>query len=264
MARWQSSFLFFIYFAGKCFQFPLQVNRIPAFIQRKRKPDLAGVKDEDAESLKSSRDPETHITYTSSGNSDIESPPAVPFMNLHPPTPNPTPPLLSPVGECSLDVSTSNDPFERQSLPPKPTSLTDVSRMSPQAAEEAESLLEETQTPTSKPGNMLYIPELRGRLTSAASESSLFNYRNKPQWLDTASVDFKGSAVLTSPGINMQQLVQPRKTEKVAQVWFPLLRLFSFRPSFCAASALFDRTCQMDLRAQFHAQIQEAVFDYAG
>lgn len=204
---------------AKCFQFPLQVNRIPAFIQRKRKPDLAGVKDEDAESLKSNRDPETHITYTSSGNSDIESPPAVPFMNLHPPTPNPTPPLLSPtVGECSLDVSTSNDPFERQSLPPKPTSLTDVSRMSPKAAEEAESLLEETQTPTSKPGNMLYIPELSGRLSSAASESSLWNYRNKPQWLDTASVDFKGSAVLTSPGINMQQLVQPRKTEKVAQV----------------------------------------------
>lgn len=243
----------------------MQVNRIPAFIQRKRKPDLAGVKDEDAESLKSNRDPETHITYTSSGNSDIESPPAVPFMNLHPPTPNPTPPLLSPtVGECSLDVSTSNDPFERQSLPPKPTSLTDVSRMSPKAAEEAESLLEETQTPTSKPGNMLYIPELSGRLTSAASESSLWNYRNKPQWLDTASVDFKGSAVLTSPGINMQQLVQPRKTEKVAQVWFPLLRLFSFRPSFCAESGLFDRTCQMDLRAQCPAQIQEAVFGCAG
>ena len=211
-------------FAGKCFQFPLQVNRVPAFLQRKWKSDSeAVVPDEDEESVKSSRDPETHYTYTSSRNSDIESPPGVPIMSLQLPTPNPTPPLLSPTpGKSSVDVSTYT-PEKRRSLPLRLSPLTNVSNLSPNCVGEAESLLKEVTSSPSKTGNMLYIPELKGRITSAASESSLWNSRKRSPWLDTGSVDFRGSTVLTSPVINMQQLVQPKKTEKVAQVF-----LFSF------------------------------------
>lgn len=204
---------------GKCFQFPLQVNRVPAFLQRKRKSDFeAVVPDEDEESVKSSRDPETHYTYTSSRNSDIESPSSVPIMSLQPPTPNPTPPLLSPTpGKSSLDVSTYT-PEKRRSLPLRLSPLTNVSNLSPNCVGEAESLLKEVTSSPSKTGNMLYIPELKGRITSAASESSLWNSRKKSPSLDTGNVDFRGSTVLTSPVMNMQQLVQPKKTEKVAQV----------------------------------------------
>ena len=208
-------------FAESCFQFPLQVNRIPSVIKRKRRAEYdAAAIDDDEESAKSSRDPETHFTCTSSATSDIDSPSFVPIMSVHPPTPVPTPPQLSPTsGDSPSLLSTPEKPFARKSPPAKPSSLTDVSKILPNAIGESESLLKPVSqvSPASKPGNMLYIPEFKGRLTAAVSESSLWNSRNKP-WLDATSMDFRGSALLASPGMNMQQLVHPRKTEKVAQV----------------------------------------------
>jgi len=209
------------FFAGSCLQLPLQVNRIPAVIKRKRKAEYdTAATDNDVESARSSRDPETRFTCTSSGNSDLDSPSFVPVMSVHPPTPVTTPPQISPTsGDYPPPLSTPEKPFARKSPPAKPSSLTDLSRSSLNAVEESESLLKPVASvsPASKPGNMLYIPELKGRLTAAVSESSLWNSRNKP-WLDGTSMDFRGSTLLASPGMNMQQLVHPRKTEKVAQV----------------------------------------------
>lgn len=211
--------LFSFCFAGSCFQFPLQVNRIPAAIKRKRKTELdtAGA-DDDLESGKSSRDPDTHLSHVSSGNSDLDSPSFVPVMNVLPPTPVPSPPFLSPTTE-GRPLSLSSPDEQLKSMPMKPSSLTDVSKLSSNRTDESESLIKSVApfTPPTKPGNMLYIPQLKGRLTAAVSESSLWTSRNKPL-LDTTSMDFRGSALLQSPGMNMQQLVHPRKTEKVAQV----------------------------------------------
>ena len=213
----------FHFFVESCFQFPLQVNRIPAVINRKRrKAELsAGATDEDSESARISRDPETLFTGTSSGNSEIESPSGVPVMSVLPPTPGSSPPPLSPTpGNCTSPATTPDKSFTRKMPQVKPSSMIDVSKIPIDAIEESESLLKpitSNSSRTSTPGNMLYIPELRGRLTSAVSDSSLWNSRNKP-WLGSTSPDFRGSTFLGSPGMNMQQFAQPRKSEKVAQV----------------------------------------------
>ena len=146
--------------AGTCFQFPLHVNRIPSVIKRRRKADYdTEATDDDVESTKSSRDPETHFTYTSSGNSDLDSPSFVPVMSVLPPTPVPTPPLMSPTtGECPPSISTLEEPFARKPRSAKPSSLTDVSKASSNAASELDSLLKPvgSVSPASKPlGNML-------------------------------------------------------------------------------------------------------------
>lgn len=202
-------------FLGSCFQFPLQVNRIPAAIRRKRKEyNGCATDDDDNQSAKSSRDPETH--FTSSGASEIDSPSFVPVMSVQPPTPTGSVP--SP-GLYPSPPSSPEQQISRKSPSLKSSSMVDVSKISKYSSGESESLIKPVAsvTPASKPGNMLYIPEIKSRLSAAVSESSLWSPRNKP-WLDGTNVDFRGSALITSQGLNMQQLVHPRKTEKVAQV----------------------------------------------
>ncbi|KAJ7372177.1 hypothetical protein OS493_020606 [Desmophyllum pertusum] len=197
-----------------CFQFPLQVNRIPSVIRRKRKEYDAAATDDDDLSAKSSRDHETHFTFTSSGTSEIaDSPSFVPVMSVLPPTP--TGSVRSP-REYPSSPSTPEKQSSRKSPTLKSSSLIDMSKI----IGESESLIEPVASvaPASNAGgNMLYIPEIKGRLSVAVSESSLWNARNKP-WLHGSNMDFRGSALLTSQGLNMQQLVHTRKTEKVAQV----------------------------------------------
>ena len=217
------SCLFCLSFTESCFQFPLQVNRIPAAIRRKKKDyDGAATDEDDNQSAKSSRDPETFFTYTSSRTSEIESPSFVPVMSVHPPTP--TGSVSSPREQPST-ASTPEQQLSRRSPPLKSSSLDDLSKISKNDRGESESLIKPMApiSPASNPGNMLYIPELKGRLSAAVSESSLWNSRNKP-WLDGTTMDFRGSALLASQGL--QQLVHPRKTEKVAQV---SLRILLFR-----------------------------------
>ncbi|XP_022789268.1 potassium voltage-gated channel subfamily H member 6-like isoform X2 [Stylophora pistillata] len=195
-----------------CFQLPLQVNRIPAAIRRKKKDyDTAATDDDDDQG----RDPETHFTFTSSGAaSEVESPSFIPVMSVDPPTPTGST-APSPVREYPSSPSTP----ERQTFCKSPSlkscSLSDMSKITANALSgESESLLKPlaSVSPASKPGNMLYIPEMKGRLSAAVSESSLWNSRNKP-WLDGTNMDFRGSTLISSQG-----LVHPRKTEKVAQV----------------------------------------------
>ena len=142
-------------------------------------------------------------------------------MSVLPPTPGSSPPPLSPTpGNCTSPATTPDKSFTRKTPQVKPSSMIDVSKIPIDAIEESESLLKpitSNSSRTSTPGNMLYIPELKGRLTSAVSDSSLWNSRNKP-WLGSTSPDFRGSTFLGSPGMNMQQFAQPRKSEKVAQV----------------------------------------------
>ncbi|XP_020604757.1 potassium voltage-gated channel subfamily H member 6-like [Orbicella faveolata] len=196
-----------------CFQFPLQVNRIPAAIRRKKKEYNGAATDEDDnQSAKSSRDPETFFTYTSSGTSEVESPSFIPVMSVHPPTPTGSVP--SPREHPSPASSPEQQPSRKSPLL-KSSSLDDMSKISKNARGESESLIKPVASPASNPGNMLYIPELKGRLSAAVSESSLWNSRNKP-WLDGTNMDFRGSTLIASQGL--QQLVHPRKTEKVAQV----------------------------------------------
>ena len=203
--------MFSISFTESCFHFPLQVNRIPAAIRRKKKDYNGTATDEDDnQSAKSSRDPETFFTYTST--SEIESPSFIPVMSVHPPTPTGSVP--SPRDHPS-PASTPEQQPSRKSPLLKSSSLGDMANISKNARSESESLIKPVASPASNPGNMLYIPELKGRLSAAVSESSLWNSRNKP-WLDGANMDFRGSALIASQGL--QQLVHPRKTEKVAQV----------------------------------------------
>lgn len=212
--------VFSLSFTESCFQFPLQVNRISAAIRRKKKEnDGTATDDDDNQSAKSSRDPETFFTYTSSGTSEIESPSFVPVMSVHPPTPTGSVPSPS---EHAFPASTSEQQISRKSPPLKSSSLDDMSRSSKNARDESESLIKAVASisPASNPGNMLYIPEIKGRLSAAVSESSLWNSRNKP-WLDGTNMDFRGSTLITSQGL--QQLVHPRKTEKVAQVYLRIL-----------------------------------------
>ncbi|KAL9966325.1 hypothetical protein ACROYT_G024379 [Oculina patagonica] len=163
-----------------CFQFPLQVNRIPAAIRRKRKEYNGSATDEeDNQSAKSSRDPETH--FTSSGASEIDSPSFVPVMSVQPPTPTGSVP--SP-GLYPSPPSSPEQQISRKSPSLKSSSMIDVSKISKNVT---------------------------------VSESSLWSPRNKP-WLDGTNVDFRGSALIASQRLDMQQLVHPRKTEKVAQV----------------------------------------------
>ena len=216
---------FSLSFTESCFQFPLQVNRIPAAIRRKKRDYNGTATDEDDnQSAKSSRDPETFLTYTSSGTSEIESPSFVPVMSVHPPTPTGS---VSSPGEHPSPASTPEQQISRKSPPLKSSSLDDVlkiSKISENARDESESLIKPAASisPASNPGNMLYIPELKGRLSAAVSESSLWNSRNKP-WLDGTNMDFRGSTLIASQGL--QQLVHPRKTEKVAQVSLRILLL---------------------------------------
>lgn len=204
--------LLFALFVESCFQLPLQVNRIPAAIRRKKKDyDTAATDDDDDQG----RDPETHFTFTSSGAaSEVESPSFIPVMSVDPPTPTGST-APSPVREYPSSPSTP----ERQTFCKSPSlkscSLSDMSKITANAPSgESESLLKPlaSVSPASKPGNMLYIPEMKGRLSAAVSESSLWNSRNKP-WLDGTNMDFRGSTLISSQG-----LVHPRKTEKVAQV----------------------------------------------
>lgn len=204
--------LSFTLFAESCFQLPLQVNRIPAAIRRKKKDyDTAATDDDDDQS----RDPETHFTFTSSGAaSEIESPSFIPIMSVDPPTPTGST-VTSPVREYSSPPSTPERQTFRKSPSLRSCSLNDMSKISANVkSSESESLIKPlaSVSPVSKPGNMLYIPEMKGRLSAAVSESSLWNSRNKP-WLDGTNMDFRGSTLISSQG-----LVHPRKTEKVAQV----------------------------------------------
>ena len=212
--------MFSLSFAESCFQFPLQVNRIPAAIRRKKKEYNGAATDEDDnQSAKSSRDPETFFTYTSSGTSEVESPSFIPVMSVHPPTPTGSVP--SPREHPSPASSPEQQPSRKSPLL-KSSSLDDMSKISKNARGESESLIKPVASPASNPGNMLYIPELKGRLSAAVSESSLWNSRNKP-WLDGTNMDFRGSTLIASQGL--QQLVHPRKTEKVAQVSLRILFL---------------------------------------
>lgn len=214
--------MFLLLFTGSCFQFPLQVNRIPSAIRRKKREyNGTATDDDDNQSAKSSRDPETFFTYTSSATSEIESPSFVPVMSVHPPTPTGSVPSPR---ENPSPASTPEQQFSRKSPPLKSSSLDDVSKISKNVREESESLIKPVASisPASNPGNMLYIPELKGRLSAAVSESSLWNSRNKP-WLDGTNMEFRGSTLIASQGL--QQLVHPRKTEKVAQVSLRVLLL---------------------------------------
>lgn len=192
------------------------MNRIPAAIRRKRREYTESATDEDdIQSVKSSRDPETHFTYTSS---EIDSPSLLPVMSVRPPTPSGSVQASS-EEQFPSRPSTPEKPILRKSPPLKSSSMSDVSKISKKNSRESESLIKPVGsfTPASKPGNLLYIPEIRSRLSAAVSESSLWHHRSKP-WLDGTNVDFRGSMLISSQGLNVQQHVHPRKTEKVAQV----------------------------------------------
>ena len=192
------------------------MNKIPSAIRRKKHgSDVLGADEEDEDSAKSSRALDTHITsYSSSGNSDLNSPDSPscgPVMSVLPPSS----PVSSEVrAEFSSPLSTpEKSESSMGALPQKASSLFDVSKAS---NTESESLIKPTQSLgySANTGNMLYIPEFKGRLSAACSESVVWNARGRP-WSDGHNVDLRGSTIITSPVLN----IHPRKTEKVAQVW---------------------------------------------